>query len=140
MGRISSEKGQLTAIHALKELVDGGADVYWCFVGTGTDVKRCKEEAMKLGLESRVTFAGLQTNPYPWMKHCDIYVQPSAHEGFCITLAEAKIFNLPIVSTSFTGAFEQLQDYLPLHAVVEYNAREIAGGVKGLLKCLSPIS
>lgn len=140
VGRISSEKGQLTAIHALKELVDGGADVHWCFVGTGTDVKRCKEEVMKLGLESRVTFAGLQTNPYPWMKHCDIYVQPSAHEGFCITLAEAKIFNLPIVSTSFTGAFEQLQDYLPLHAVVEYNAREIAGGVKGLLKCLSPIS
>lgn len=90
--------------------------------------------------ESIESLANVIPNPYPWMKHCDIYVQPSAHEGFCITLAEAKIFNLPIVSTSFTGAFEQLQDYLPLHAVVEYNAREIAGGVKGLLKCLSPIS
>ena len=42
------------------------------------------------------------------MKQCDLYVQPSRHEGYCITLSEAKCFNKPIVSTNFTGAREQL--------------------------------
>jgi glycosyltransferase involved in cell wall biosynthesis len=42
------------------------------------------------------------------MKDCDIYVQPSLHEGYCITLAEAKCFDNPIIATNFTGAREQL--------------------------------
>ena len=42
------------------------------------------------------------------MAQCDIYLQPSIHEGFCITLAEAKLFGMPILATDFTGAREQL--------------------------------
>ena len=42
------------------------------------------------------------------MNDCDIYMQPSRHEGFCITLAEALCFQKPIVATNFTGAEEQL--------------------------------
>ena len=37
--------------------------------------------------------------------------RPSRHEGYCIALAEAKILNKKIVTTSFTGASEQLKDY-----------------------------
>ena len=42
------------------------------------------------------------------MKECNIYVQPSKHEGYCITLGEARCFNNPIVTTNFTGANEQI--------------------------------
>lgn len=42
------------------------------------------------------------------MKQCDLYVQPSRYEGYCITLAEARCFNNPIISTDFTGASEQI--------------------------------
>ena len=49
-------------------------------------------------------------NPYSYIKNCDIYVQPSRHEGYCITLAEARIFNKPIVTTDFVGAREQIVD------------------------------
>ena len=41
---------------------------------------------------------------------CDIYVQPSRHEGYCITLAEARCLHKPIVTTDFTGAKEQIKD------------------------------
>src|SRR5690625_6841189 len=43
------------------------------------------------------------------MKECDIYVHPSRHEGYCITLAEAKTLEKPIVTTDFTGAMEQIE-------------------------------
>ena len=44
------------------------------------------------------------------MRDCDIYMQPSRHEGFCITLAEALCFGNPIVATDFTGARDQLKE------------------------------
>ena len=48
-------------------------------------------------------------NPYPFMNECDIYVQTSRHEGYCITLGEARCFNNPIITTNFTGANEQIK-------------------------------
>ena len=39
---------------------------------------------------------------------CDIYFQPSRHEGYCIALAEARAFCKPIVASDFAGAKEQL--------------------------------
>ena len=40
------------------------------------------------------------------MQDCDIYFQPSRHEGYGIALAEARIFCKPIVATDFAGAKE----------------------------------
>lgn len=133
VGRISKEKGQLTTIASLKILIEKGYNIHWCYVGTGNDLQKCKDLAKEYGILDYITFAGIQTNPYPWMKHCDIYVQPSVHEGYCITLAEAKIFKVSIVSTSFTGAKEQLQNYSSPSIVVDYGDRPIANGIEKLI-------
>ena len=109
VGRLSEEKGQRVAIEVLKMLVDRGQQVKWYFVGDGPDKEYCQVLAQQLGVAERVVFLGVQANPYGFMKDCDIYVQPSRHEGFCITLAEALCFPHPIVATDFTGAREQLQ-------------------------------
>lgn len=42
------------------------------------------------------------------MKECDVYVESSRHEGYCITLPEDKVLKKPIVTTNFTGANEQM--------------------------------
>lgn len=47
--------------------------------------------------------------PHPFFKEADIYVQTSKHEGYGLTLAEAKVFNLPIVATNCAAAYEQLE-------------------------------
>ena len=92
VGRIAIEKGQREAIHALCELVGKGLDVKWYFVGEGNDMESCRSLVKELGLKDRIVFLGCQTNPYGYMRDCDVYVQPSRHEGFCITLAEALCF------------------------------------------------
>ena len=51
---------------------------------------------------------GMRTNPYPYMAHCDIYVQTSSFEGFGMTIAEAKILGKPVVSTNFDVVHDQL--------------------------------
>ncbi len=128
VGRLSKEKGQDVAIRALKILCERGYDVKWYFVGDGTLMESCKELTSELGLSEHVSFEGMQKNPYPWMKGCDIYVQPSRHEGYCITLAEAKLFAAPIVATCFAGAQEQLSDCTN-GVVTGMTAKEMAEGI-----------
>lgn len=108
VGRIAREKGQREAIQALSELVNKGYQVKWYFVGEGDDQSSCVKLAESLGLDKYVCFLGFHANPYGFMRDCDIYVQPSHHEGFCLSLAEALSFDTPIVTTSFLGAKEQL--------------------------------
>lgn len=130
VGRISKEKGQLKALEALKLLIDKGVkNIQWWFVGSGNDVDRCRKYVQDNRLSEYVCFFGAQANPYPYMKKCDLYVQPSEHEGFCITLAEAKLFGMPIVATDFTGAREQLADYHAYSKVIEHNAFALAEAI-----------
>lgn len=128
VGRVSEEKGQREAIEALKILLGRGYHLKWYLVGDGTDRAYCEQLVDEYGIRDNVVFLGTQTNPYGFMKDCDVYVQPSRHEGFCITLAEALCFNKPIVATNFTGAIEQLQTRENA-VVVGMTAQEIADGV-----------
>ena len=108
VGRISPEKGQQIAVHAMKQIIDKHPKTRWYFVGEGKSMEACQALVHKEGLDEVVVFLGLQKNPYGYMRDCDLYVQPSRHEGYCITLAEALSFNKPVVVTGFSGAREQL--------------------------------
>ncbi len=132
VGRFSAEKGQKEAILALRLLLDAEAHVKWYFVGEGKELKSCRELADSLCVSDHVCFLGLQTNPYGFMRDCDIYVQPSRHEGFCITLAEALCFGKPIVSTLFAGAAEQLRGKSK-SVLTGFSPREIADGILSLI-------
>ncbi|MBP3951511.1 glycosyltransferase [Bacillus suaedae] len=110
VGRLTGEKGQDLAIKALRLLVDNGYLVRWYCLGEGNSRGKYESLVKQNGLEDHFVFLGSNPNPYPYMDQCDIYVQPSRHEGFCITLAEAKCLRKPIVTTNFTGAKEQIRD------------------------------
>lgn len=109
VGRLTQEKGQDLCIEALRLLKDHGYNVRWYCVGDGLCKDKYKELVIKNKLQNDFIFEGSRINPYTYMSKCDIYVQPSRHEGYCITLAEARCFNSPIVTTRFTGANEQIK-------------------------------
>lgn len=109
VGRISQEKNQAMTIPILARLKSDGYNIRWYCIGDGGKYKEeCERLIKSYNLEDSYLILGTKTNPYPYMKDCDIYVQPSLHEGYCITLAEAKCFDNPIIATNFTGAREQL--------------------------------
>lgn len=128
VGRITGEKGHDVAIRALKILIDKGYDVKWYFVGDGNNRKYCETLSQELKIQNHVVFLGLEKNPYGYMRDCDVYVQPSRHEGYCITLAEAKVFGNPIVATDFVGAKEQLASRSN-GIVTGFTESEIATGI-----------
>ncbi|MFF2877283.1 glycosyltransferase [Gottfriedia sp. NPDC057991] len=132
VGRLSIEKGQDLAIRVLSKLKKAGYDVKWYCIGDGEG----KAEYLKLIDEYDVSedfiLLGTKSNPYPYMKQCDLYVQPSRHEGYCITLSEARCFNNPIVTTNFTGANEQLINR-ETGLIVDFDEEEMYKAVKELL-------
>ncbi|MEG2776787.1 MAG: glycosyltransferase [Cellulosilyticaceae bacterium] len=110
VGRLSKEKGQDLAIEVLARLKKEGYLVRWYCVGDGNAKGEYVELIKKYHLEEDFILLGVTPNPYPYMKKADIYVQTSRHEGFCITLAEAKCLCKTIITTNFTGAKEQIRN------------------------------
>ncbi|MCQ6278885.1 glycosyltransferase [Bacillus sp. EB600] len=110
IGRLSKEKGQDIAIRAFSQLINDGYNIRWYCLGEGNSRKEYEKLIIENKLEDKFILLGSDTNPYPYLEQCDIYVQPSRYEGYCITLIEAKQFFKPIVTTNVNGANEQISN------------------------------
>lgn len=108
IARMSSEKGIEDALYALSELIQKGIQVRWYFIGDGPRMDQFRQLSRNLALQDDAVFLGSLINPYKFLKECDIYIQPSRSEGYCIAIAEARCLDKPIVATDFAGAREQL--------------------------------
>lgn len=110
VGRLVDQKNYLLACESAKILADRGFAFKWYFVGEGIMRKSIENRINELGLQQKVFLLGFKENPYPYMSQADIYVQTSSYEGFCLTLAEARILHRPIVSTNFDVVHDQIID------------------------------
>lgn len=110
VGRMTLQKNYRLAVETAKRLRDIGLKFHWYFVGDGPEREAVEQLVADYGLDDYVFLLGMQPNPYPYMVNCDIYVQTSAFEGFCLTLREARILHKPVVSTDFAVVRDQIRD------------------------------
>ena len=108
VARLNPLKGVDIAVDAAKLLQETGLDFCWLVVGDGPEKNRLQEQIAKCGLQERFLLLGSRENPYPYMKQCDILVQPSRVEGKSIVLDEAMILEKPIVATNYTSVVDSL--------------------------------
>lgn len=110
-GRVSHEKGMDIAVRVCAELVKRGFDnVRWWIVGGGPAEQEVKDIIKELSMERYVKMVGMKSNPYPYIKQADLYVQPSRFEGYPLTILEALILAQPVISTNNNGAREILDN------------------------------
>lgn len=102
-GRITPVKGFDLAVGAADILRSKGLDFKWYFVGDGVDRPKIEALIAEKNLQDYIEITGLKDNPYPYIKHCDIYVQPSYEEAHSLSIIEAHILCKPIVSTATVG-------------------------------------
>lgn len=108
VSRLVPLKGHKLAIEAARILKDHNIKFIWYFVGDGPSKDEINILIKKYQLDKNIILTGMQSNPYPYISACDIYVQPSLFEGFGMTISEAKILHKPIVSTNFDVVYNQL--------------------------------
>lgn len=108
--RLTVQKGIDIAIGCCDQLIKKGLKFKWIVVGDGSERDKLENMIKEKGLEDIFILIGSKSNPYPYMKLCDIYVQPSRWEGFGITVAEAKVLHKPIVVSDIPEFIEQIED------------------------------
>ena len=108
-GRITPVKGFDLAVGAADILRNKGLDFKWYFVGDGVDRPKIEALIAEKDLQDYIKITGLQDNPYPYIKHCDIYVQPSYEEAHPLSVIEAQILCKPVVSTKTVGGMCTIQ-------------------------------
>ena len=132
VGRLSEEKGQTLIPKLVKRLVDDNFNIKWYCIGDGESRKEIENMIEQFNIHKELILLGTQSNPYPFIKNSDIYVQTSKHEGYCITLAEAKLLAKPIITTNFVGAREQIENGKN-GIIVNFSEDELYESIKKLI-------
>ena len=134
IGRISEQKGFDFIPPVLKRLRDDGYELRWYILGDGDTASRNAliESALRYGVADMLILLGTTTNPYSYLRDCDIYVMTSRYEGKPITVEEAKIMYKPIMVTNYLSAHEQL-DGGRLGEICEISEDGIYEGLKRLI-------
>lgn len=133
VGRLSAEKGQDLIPRICHLLAKDNIDFTWYLVGDGSLRTRILEEAEKYGVSEKIVFCGTQPNPFPYFKYCDIYVQTSLQEGFGITIAEAKLFAKPLVTTNVASASDLISNQKS-GLITGFTAEDIYTAMKTLIE------
>lgn len=109
VGRFCEAKNFDNLPFICKELIEKHKlDIKWYIIGYGTDSELIESNIKKAGMENRVIILGKKNNPYPYMKRCDFYVQPSRFEGNAVTVNEALILQKPVIVTDYPTAESQI--------------------------------
>lgn len=109
VGRLSAVKRFYLIPKIAKRLLQSGLDFMWYIIGDAQDPVELQKlnDANELEATSDyVIYLGGKINPYPYYKNSDLLVTVSASEACPMIFNEAKILNIPIVSTDFGSAYE----------------------------------
>lgn len=110
IGRLTPEKHFDNAVFAARKLKDRGIRFRWHLVGDGVLRDELRRKAAALDVTDCFAFEGNQLNPYPYMKHADLFVHPSYVESFGIVVLEAMALGVPCVVTKSCGPCELVED------------------------------
>jgi len=133
IGRFSPAKNFEGAIDACKKLVDKGLNIRWYFIGYGLGEENLRKKINQLNLKERVIILGKKDNPYPYIKACDLYVQPSKYEGKSVTVIEAQILGKPVLITRYKTSSSQLEEGVDGH-ICELSLDGIVDGVEYMIQ------
>ncbi|HIP33437.1 MAG TPA: glycosyltransferase [Bacteroidia bacterium] len=132
LGRLSNEKGQQMIPKVVEKLKNDGYLFKWYCIGEGILLNELKREIKEKKIMDELILLGVKINPYPFLKDCDIYVQTSLHEGYGLTLHEAKLFNKPIITTNFQTAKEQII-HNKTGLIVDITSEGLYNGIKNII-------
>lgn len=110
VGRFCEAKNYDNVPDICKRIIDLGCNIKWYIIGFGIDEPLIRQKIAAAGMEEYVIILGKKENPYPYIKACDIYVQPSRYEGKSVTVREAQMLCKPVVVTNYPTASSQIQD------------------------------
>lgn len=142
LGRLTDKKHPVALLHAFKIVRKVIPNAKLTIIGDGHLKEEVVLEISRLGLSEDVTMMGVlnRNQSFPIMNKHWIYAQHSVTglngdtEGFAISLAEAALHELPVVSTIHNGITENVIDGVTGFLVPEYDYEAMAEKIIFLIK------
>ena len=111
IGRFCYAKNYDNVPDIASRIVEAGyKNLKWYLIGFGTDEELIRQKIKLANMENHVIILGKKENPYPYIKLCDLYVQPSRYEGKSITVREAQMLCKPVIVTAYPTSSSQIHD------------------------------
>lgn len=133
VGRYSEAKNFDNIPCICRLIREKGLDIKWFIIGYGGDEELIRQRIIEENMKEYVILLGKRANPYPYIKKCDLYVQPSRYEGKAVTVREAQVLNKPVVITRFMTANSQLKDGID-GIIVPMDNISCANGITEILR------
>lgn len=133
IGRFSEAKNFDNVPAICRMIREQGPDANWYLIGYGGDEPLIRQKIREYRMDGHVFLLGKKNNPYPYIKACDVYVQPSRYEGKSVAVREAQILGKPVVITAYETSGSQLEDGFD-GLIVPMDNRGCAEGIVRLLR------
>ena len=135
LSRLDKTKGTDLIIYTCRLLKDKGYQFKWYIMGRGNR-KGYYKLISSLGVLDHVIFLNPTSNPFPFLKKADIYVQPSQYEGKSNAINEAKALCKPIIITKFQTSYEIIT-HMENGIISEMDPDSLAASVQALIEAPS---
>ncbi len=132
IGRLHYQKGYDIVIPALARLISENYKIRWYVLGEGEIRFELQKLIEKYHLEDKFLLLGAVSNPYTYLKQCDLYVHCTRFEGRSIAIEEAQVLGKAIIASDSSGNREQIEDGVN-GLIVKLDEKEIAEAIKKLL-------
>jgi len=135
VGNVIPRKGLVYLVRALVQVVEDFPNVQLVVVGAGEldYITKCKNEALRLGVEKNIVWAGYQHDIPQVMHAIDLLVVPSLEEPQGLTALEAAAAKKPVIATAVGGLPESVLDGKTGLLVPPAKARPLAEAIVELL-------
>lgn len=133
VGKVIAVKAFMRLAHIHKRLLDEEIKNHIYILGVGDEQQKIEKYLADNNLNDTFTFLGYNTNPYKYVKACDLYVCSSLSEGFSTSVTESLIVGTPVVTTLCSGMKEMLGENNECGIVTENDEDALYEGVKKML-------
>lgn len=108
VARCNPIKNQIMLVEAFSKFVEAGHNAELIIIGGGFDSEL--GESIKSKADNRIHFIGTRKNVGDYLLNADTFCLSSKYEGMPITILEACLAGIPIVSTPVCGAIDVVEN------------------------------
>jgi glycosyltransferase involved in cell wall biosynthesis len=109
VGRLQHQKAYDVLLQSFSTVLKTFPGATLAILGEGPLEEQLKAQAAGMGMDGAVNFMGFQENPWPYVKHADLFVLSSRYEGLPNALLEVLALGVPVVATDCPGGVREIQ-------------------------------
>lgn len=132
VGRLVEQKGYDRLLKVHKKLMDENIKYKLYILGDGEKRSELEEYIKYNNLKNTVEILGFKSNPYKYIKNCDLFISTSRDEAYPTVAIETTILGTPMIATNCAGVNEIL-DNGRYGIIVENDENAIYNGFKDIL-------